>query len=139
MVLANATYAHKFLHKKGSASFVFHSISRSTPVVPVNIPGLCGVNQGGKSYEERCNKKRQAGHIQPASFALLLREHILAHAAQRALEILGDILPLGAGGNAVVRIAQGLVILVAANIADIFHGSFAPFFSVAGTVMLPLS
>ena len=127
MVLANATYAHKFLHKKGSASFVFHSISRSTPVVPVNIPGLCGVNQGGKSYEERCNKKRQAGHIQPASFALLLREHILAHAAQGALEILGDILPLGAGGNAVLGIAGGLIIDIAAGITDVFHCVAPPF------------
>jgi hypothetical protein len=63
----------------------------------------------------------------PPTFAfsgLLLAEHILAHTAQGALEILGDFLPLGTGGNATLRIALSFVVDPAANIANILHNDF---------------
>ena len=59
---------------------------------------------------------------------LLLRELVLAHHAQGALEIFGDILPLGAGGNAALGIAQSLVVFPAANVANIFHISYLHLF-----------
>ena len=52
-------------------------------------------------------------------------EHVLAHAAQGALEIVGQILKQGAGGNAVLRAAQFLVVLPAASVANILrHGVY---------------
>ena len=55
-------------------------------------------------------------------FGLGFREMILVHAAQRAGEIFGDILPLGAGGNSTLGVAQFLVVLPTANVTYIFHG-----------------
>ena len=54
-------------------------------------------------------------------YRLFLSELVLAHHAQGALKILGDVLPLGAGSNAALGIALCLVIDPAANLAYIFH------------------
>lgn len=60
---------------------------------------------------------------------LLLRELILANTAQGAYPILGQVFKLGAGGNAVVRIAHLGVITIAANVAYIdFHWLVPPSF-----------
>ena len=48
-------------------------------------------------------------------------ELILAHETQGAFEVLGDILPGGAGGNAAFGAALGGVIFPAADITNIFH------------------
>ena len=61
-----------------------------------------------------------------------LAEAVLAYAAEGALEIVGQILPLGAGGDAVVRIAGRFVVAVTAYVASIFlHGNILPIFRSA--------
>ena len=57
-------------------------------------------------------------------FLLTFGELILTDGAQGALEILGDIFPLGAGGNAAFGIAQFLVVFPTANVANVFHNKF---------------
>lgn len=60
--------------------------------------------------------------------ALFLREHILAHTAQGAEKILGQVFPTGAGGDAVVWVAKGFVVNIAANIANVlFHDDSSSF------------
>ena len=54
-------------------------------------------------------------------FSLFSGELVLAGAAQRALKILRQIGKLGAGGNAVLRIAGSLIVNPAAQIAYILH------------------
>ena len=54
-------------------------------------------------------------------YRLRFGELILADRTQGALEILGYILPLGAGGNAALGVTQFLVIFPAANVANILH------------------
>ena len=54
-----------------------------------------------------------------SSKILLLGELILADAADRADKIGRELLSLGAGRDAVLRIALGLVVLIAADIANI--------------------
>ena len=46
-------------------------------------------------------------------------EVVLVHRAEGALEIGGHVLPLGAGGDAALGVAQLLVIFPAADVADI--------------------
>ena len=46
---------------------------------------------------------------------------VLADAAKRTNEIVGKIFELGAGSDAVIGIADCFVVLIAANVADIFH------------------
>lgn len=53
--------------------------------------------------------------------SLLLGELVLAGAAQGAHPVGGQVLPLGAGGDAIIRIAQSLVVHIAADIADVLH------------------
>ena len=60
----------------------------------------------------------------PADFHLFGGELVLAHHAQGALEVFGDILPLGAGSDAALGVTQLLVIFPAADVADILHNSF---------------
>lgn len=50
-----------------------------------------------------------------------LLELILAYAAKRAGEILGNVLPLGSGSDAAILIALSLVIDPAADCAYVFH------------------
>ena len=53
---------------------------------------------------------------------LSFRKLVLIDHAQGALEIFGDVLPFGAGGNAALGVAQYLVVFPPANVADIlFH------------------
>lgn len=52
---------------------------------------------------------------------LFYREIVLAYAAERAGEIVGKVFPFGAGRDTVVGIAEGFVVDVTANIANIFH------------------
>ena len=63
--------------------------------------------------------------------ALGFGELVLAGAAEGAGKVVGEILELGAGRDAVVGIADGLVVLPAAEVADILHGMVPPssFFS----------
>lgn len=57
--------------------------------------------------------------------ALLLREVILAYSAKGALEILGKILKLGSGSDAVLGSACLLVIFPSANVTYVFfHNNF---------------
>ena len=60
-------------------------------------------------------------------FLLFSGKVVLAYAAEGALEISGQILELGAGGNAVFGVACSLVIGPAANIAYILQGFISPF------------
>ena len=53
-----------------------------------------------------------------------LGEVILAYGAQGALKIVGDILPLGAGSNAALGVAQLLIIFPTADITDMLHNLF---------------
>jgi hypothetical protein len=48
-------------------------------------------------------------------------ELFLAHKAEGALEIFGDIFPLGAGSDAALGIALKFVVFPTANIADMLH------------------
>ena len=52
------------------------------------------------------------------------RKLVLIDHAQGALEIFGDVLPAGSGGNAALGVAQFFILFPAANIADIFHKRF---------------
>jgi len=61
---------------------------------------------------------------------LLLGELILTHTAQGALEILGQILKLGARGNAAFGIALLLVVFLAAHVAHILHNSLPPLYFI---------
>ena len=63
--------------------------------------------------------------------ALGFGELVLAGAAEGAGKVVGEILELGAGRDAVVGIADGLVVLPAAEVSDVFHGMVPPssFFS----------
>ena len=61
-------------------------------------------------------------------FFLFGGEFFLAHRAEGALEILGQILKLGAGGDAALGVAQLLIIFPAADVADILHNVFLLFF-----------
>ena len=54
-------------------------------------------------------------------------EMILAHRTQGTLEIFGDVLPLGAGCNALIGCADFFVVLPAAQIADILHFLSSPY------------
>jgi len=65
-------------------------------------------------------------------FALLFYELILSQAAQGANPILRDVLKLGARGNAVIRIAQGGIVPVAAGFANVYHknASFAKIYCI---------
>ena len=62
--------------------------------------------------------------IRPERFRFLelrfLGEAVLVGAAERADEIGGEVFPFGAGGDAVVGIAGGLVVDPAADVADVF-------------------
>ena len=63
--------------------------------------------------------------LQRALFAvLLLAELVLAHHAQGALEVGGDVLPFGTRSDAALGVALGFVVFPAANVADIFHKLF---------------
>ena len=48
------------------------------------------------------------------------RKVIFADQTEGALEVFGEIFPLGSGGDSSVRIAQLLVVFPAANVAYIF-------------------
>jgi hypothetical protein len=66
-----------------------------------------------------------AGTVENLGLELKL---FLADAAVGADPILGDIFPLGAGGDAVIGISDCLIIDIAANDTDIlFHVNFLPF------------
>ena len=56
---------------------------------------------------------------------------ILTDAAQRADKILGNILPLGTGSNALFGVALLLVVFPATQIANIFHSDYLHLFFVA--------
>jgi hypothetical protein len=64
--------------------------------------------------------------------ALLGGKHVFANAAQGAYEIVRKIFPFGARRDAVVGIAQCLVVRVTADIANVFHqfSSFLKFISL---------
>ena len=49
-----------------------------------------------------------------------LAEHILAYSAEGAFEIVGKILELGAGSDAVVGIAKSLIIFPSASVTYVF-------------------
>jgi len=51
----------------------------------------------------------------------LLGEGILANSAERTFKVIGKVLELCAGCNAVLGIAQFLVVLPSANLANVFH------------------
>ena len=71
------------------------------------------------------------------SASALFREAVLAHAAQGALKIIGQVLELCAGGNAVLGVAGGLVINPAASISNIlFHNRTSPYFKFNFSFML---
>ena len=55
------------------------------------------------------------------SLSFFRAELVLTDRAQRAEPILRDLFPRRAGGNAVLRVADGRVIDIAADIADILH------------------
>ena len=59
-----------------------------------------------------------------AEICLDFAEIILAYAAEGADEIVGKILELGAGSDAVIGIADSLVVLIAADITYIFFHKF---------------
>jgi hypothetical protein len=64
-------------------------------------------------------------------FSLFLRELILAHSAQGALEVLRNILPSRAGSDAGLGVAQFFVVYPTANVANIlFHNEFLLIFMV---------
>ena len=72
-------------------------------------------------FETR-NKRRGLRDGSPGAFSLVFfAELFFTYAAHRALKVFGKIFPLCAGGNAVIGIADGLVIDISANIANIFH------------------
>ena len=60
-------------------------------------------------------------------FVLRFFELVFAYAAEGAGEIFGDILPLGAGSDAVVGIARRFVVFVAANAANVLCHVCSPF------------
>ena len=60
----------------------------------------------------------------PRRFLLFLGEGNLANAAERANEVLGEVLPFCAGSYAVIGIAELLVVFVAAYIANVLHNNF---------------
>lgn len=69
--------------------------------------------------------QRSGAAFQPHRFrCLFFGKLVLIDHAQGALEIFGDVLPFGAGGNAALGVAQFFVIFPAANIADVFHKRF---------------
>jgi len=83
----------------------------------------------------RCSEERVNDKIVDPPFYLLihlhLRKMVLPHAAQGAHKILGQVLPGGSGGDAVVGVSGGFVIGVAADIADVFlHAKDTPFYDI---------
>ena len=64
-------------------------------------------------------------HFVVANNNSFLAELVLTHAAQGALEALGDVLPLGAGGNAALGIASFHIVGPAANIANVLHSKIS--------------
>ena len=86
------------------------------------MPGASALNEEG-------------GAFAPPSYCWISRgsfrfERVLAQTADRALPILRDLFPRGAGGDAVVRITNLGVIDIAAG-ADIFTHGFAVSFLLA--------
>lgn len=63
--------------------------------------------------------RQASGFLGPTSFSG--RELVLAYAAQRTLKVTGQVVPFCAGSNAVIRITHSLVVLVAADTANVFH------------------
>ena len=79
-------------------------------------------HKDAKQPRQKAAKKRPA--VWPGArhdHQLLRGKLILAHTAQGAYKIVGQVLPLGAGGDAIIRIAQSLVVHIAADIADVLH------------------
>ena len=75
---------------------------------------------------ETRNKRRDLRDGSPGAFSLVFfAELIFTYAAQRTRKVFGKIFPLCAGGNAVIGIADGFVIDISANIANIFHFIFS--------------
>ena len=64
---------------------------------------------------------------------LFLLEHVLAHLADGADPALGDLIPGGAGGHAVVGISHGGVIDVPAGAYAFIHFVLTIFVSLAST------
>ena len=78
-------------------------------------------------YQILCyNKKQHGKRAAVPPLPSVLGEHILAYAAQGALKIPGNILPLGSGSDATLGIVLGFIIDPSANVAYIFHGE-SPF------------
>ena len=65
-----------------------------------------------------------------SAVSVLLRfgESVLAQAADRALEVIGNVLPFGAGGNAVLRVAGRFVVHIAAGALVLVHVISSSFF-----------
>ena len=69
-------------------------------------------------------------YIQPPDFpgaaldSLGFRELVFIHHAQGAVEILGNVFPLGSGSDALFGAAQFFIIFPAADITYIFHKKF---------------
>ena len=57
-------------------------------------------------------------------FSLFSGDLVFAYHAKGALEIFGNILPLGAGSNATLGITGCFIIFPAAKIANIFHNNY---------------
>ena len=74
---------------------------------------------GAPHFFER--KRRSFIYSTLREVSLFLLESVLTQSADGALEILGQVLKGGAGGNAVVGIADGGVVLVTAG-TNVFHG-----------------
>ena len=76
-------------------------------------------------YVKEVKQNQKAGADAPAFCVFLgFAELILANQAQGALEILRNILPLGAGGNTALGVTELLIVFPAADIANIFHNEF---------------
>ena len=67
---------------------------------------------------------------------LLLREAILAHTAEGAHEIFGNVFPLGTGSNAAFFVAFLFVINPSTNIANVSHFKIPPITIYRAAVVL---
>ena len=87
------------------------------------------IHKNSHTGAEQAQKKRETSFPVSLKFqifcgGLFLLKNVLAHAADGAYPAVGDLLPGGAGGNAVVGVARRGVVLIAAGAHVFIHFVF---------------
>ena len=81
-----------------------------------------------EQYRWKCNLCLSTGILMSGMLVPSgLGEHVLAYATQGADKILRQVFPPGARGDAVVRVAGGLIVNPTANGASVNLHKFSPF------------